>query len=260
MIADIYGLENILKYIETTRLTKFTIQKAGANGSYIPIFEVTDSETNAQAINEFKRWAEVVNQNQPYKITLYNTITIEQDENTGQDKPKKQKGKSNKMEVIFIINSALSTGTSQQPTQNNNGAFDIGSLKADIIKQLAKEQSENEILNEIKSLRAKITELEDEEEEEEEEEAGSIAGISPEKITQLMGLVNLFKGGNTPPVINGADETNEMPSDKITTLNKAIKTLYKHNSNLHNDLLKLSEIAETKPDTFKMFVDMLRKF
>jgi len=260
MQADIYGLENILKYIEATRLTKFTIQKAGANGSYIPVFEVTDSESNGQALNEFKKWAEVVNQNQPYKITLFNTVTVEADENTGEPKAKKAKGKANKMEATFFINSALSTGTSQQPNINNTGAFDIGSLKADIIKQLAKEQSENEILNEIKSLRAKITELEDEEEEEEEEETGSIAGISPEKITQLMGLVNLFKGGEKPPVINGADEHNEMPSDKITTLNKAIKTLYKHNSNLHNDLLKLSEIAEQKPDTFKMFVDMLRKF
>ena len=53
MNADIYGIDNILKYIEATRLTKFTIQKAGANGSYIPVFECIDSETNGQALNEF---------------------------------------------------------------------------------------------------------------------------------------------------------------------------------------------------------------
>ena len=165
------------------------------------------------------------------------------------------------MEAIIFINSALSTGTSQQPQNANfTGAFDIGSLKADIIKQLAKEQSENEILNEIKSLKAKITELEEIEEEEEEDEAGGIAGINADKLTQLMGLINLINPQNKA-TINGADETpGDMPSDKLTILNKAIKTLYKHNTNLHNDLLKLSEIAETKPDTFKMLLSTLRSF
>ena len=40
---------------------------------------------------------------------------------------------------------------------------------------------------------------------------------------------------------------------------KALKTLYKYDKNLDTDLLKLSEIAENKPDTFNMLINTLRQ-
>ena len=157
------------------------------------------------------------------------------------------------MEVIFVINTALNFQATQQPTTaqvGNQQAFDIGNLRAEIIKDIAKSQEESAILNEIKALKLKFAELE----EEEEDEKTEIGGIDQNQIAQLFGLINMFKTKNQPATINGIDE-NQIKKDN---LNKAIKILYKYDNQLDTDLLKLSEIAETKPETFNMLISSLR--
>jgi len=94
---------------------------------------------------------------------------------------------------------------------------------------------------------------------EEEEEEKEVNGISPDmaqQMAQIMGIINMFKKPNTPPTINGAEETQSNFKENI---NKALKTLYKYDKNLDTDLLKLSEIAENKPDTFNMLINTLRQ-
>lgn len=252
MQVDILGLENVVSYITATKLSKFVIQRAGSNAQAIPVFECIDSDSNANAVNEFSKWAAVMNNSLPYKITLFDFAQIKQDEN-GAIKVEKSKNKSGKTEVTFIINTAMqATQTNQQPNANNLG-YDLAGLRADIIKEISKQQEENAILNEIKALKAKFAELEaEEEEEEEEEEPGKIGGIDPSQLSQIMGLVNMFKTPSTPPTINGVQEQQD-------NINKAIKILYKHDKALDTDLLKLAELAETKPDTFKMLLETLRK-
>ena len=253
MQIDILGLENICKYIEATKLSKFTIQRGGS-GQYIPVFECINSDSNANALHEFKKWADVVNQNIPYKIVLFDFAEIIQDEN-GADKIKKSKSKSNKMEAVFMINSALTSMQTNQTnqTQQNNFGNDLQTLRADIIKEISQANEKNEILNHIKSLEAKINlmEEEDEEEEDEIEEEGSIAGIKPSQLSQIASLVAMFKTPSQPPVINGVDEVKD-------NINNAIKRLYKINKNLDTDLLKLAEIGETKPELFNMLLENLR--
>ena len=75
-----------------------------------------------------------------------------------------------------------------------------------------------------------------------------------------MGLVNMFRNNQQPPVINGVDEVAEFTylDIKKANINKAIKILYKYNPNLDTDLLKLSQLAETKTDTFNMLITTLR--
>ena len=62
MQVDIIGTDDVLKYIEATKLSKFTVQRSNGSG-YIPCFECIDSESNSNAINEFKKWAELIKNN-----------------------------------------------------------------------------------------------------------------------------------------------------------------------------------------------------
>tara|TARA_R110000868_G_scaffold306879_1_gene568335 strand:+ start:6919 stop:7683 length:765 start_codon:yes stop_codon:yes gene_type:complete len=252
MQIDIQGLDNILKYIEASKLSKFTIARLGNNNGITPLFECLDSDSNANAINEFKKIAEVLNNNCAYKIRLFDFAELIQND-SGEIKVKKSKNASNKMEVNFCINSLANfQPTHQQNTNNVSGAFDIGSLRSEIIKDIAKQQEDNAILNEIRELKSKFAEME--EEEEEEEENKGFSGIDQNQISQLMGLINLLKTNQNKATING-DDNSQLKRDNI---NKALKTLYKYDTELDKDLLKLSEIAETKTDTFNMLISTLR--
>lgn len=254
MLIDIQGKENVIKFIEASKLSKFSILRAGNTGYNIPIFECLNSNDNSNAVIEFNKIADILSPNIPYKIKLFDYAEEVTNAN-GDIKIKKSKFASNKMEVIFVINTALNFQATQQPTTaqvGNPQAFDIVNLRAEIIKDIAKSQEESAILNEIKELKIKFAELE--EEEEEADEKTGIGGINQDQISQLFGLINMFKTNNQPATINGIDEN----QNKKDNLNKAIKILYKYDNQLDTDLLKLSEIAETKPDTFNMLISTLR--
>jgi hypothetical protein len=255
MTIDFLGSESVLKFIEASKLSKYKIERAtNANGSYISVYEFNDSNNNADAVADFKRAAEFINPNIVYKITLYDFVDFEANEE-GTLKPKKSKGKTGKQQGLFTLNSSAQVQNTAQHT-NNNAGFDIATLRAELINEISKKQEENAILQEIKSLKEKFSKLEEEEEEEEEAEAEGIAGIKPEHLAQLTGLINLFKGGASPAAINGTEEQN----DRTENINKAIRTLYKYDKELDKDLLKLADIAENKNETFKMLISTLRSF
>jgi hypothetical protein len=47
MQIDYIGTEQVLKFIEASRLSKFRIERANTTGAYIPVFEYTESNNNA---------------------------------------------------------------------------------------------------------------------------------------------------------------------------------------------------------------------
>ena len=252
--TDYIGIENVAKAIELSKLTKFTISRANANGHYTPIFDCLDSDSNTTAVDQFNEIAKILNPSIPYKITLFDFAEVLEDEN-GNTKIKKGRNNTKKNFFTFILSSSVQIQTNNQQQQHNSlQGFDMASMRAELIKDISKQQEENIILKEITELKKRFAEL-DEEEEEEEEEKG-LAGIDKTQIAQIVGLINMFKPTNQPPTINGADETNQ--DIFKNNINKAIKTLYKHNKQLDTDLLKLSEIAENKPDTFNMLISTLR--
>ena len=258
MQADYLGHENVSRAIELSKLTKFTISRAGNNGLFTPIFECLDSDSNANAVEQFNEVAKILNTNIPYKITLFDFAEIDTDENGTQKIKKRGGGRDHKKNTFTFIlnNTALNYQANQQQIQNNLGV-DLANLRADIIKEISKQQEENAILKEISELKKKFAELDEEEEEEEEEK--SVNGLTPDmaqQFAQIMGIINMFKKPNTPPTINGTEETGNNFKENI---NKALKVLYKHDKNLDTDLLKLSEIAENKPDTFNMLINTLRQ-
>jgi len=250
--VDIIGLDNVIKYIKASKLSKFTIQRAGNNGSYMSVFECINSNSNEHAINEFSAWAEVVNNSMPYKIVLFDFAEVITDD-TGESRVKKSKSKSGKMESIFIIN-PVHSGAHSTTHKHEGMGFDAATMRQDIINELAKQQEQNAVLNEIKKLSERLEKIEEEEEEEEEEtKSNTIGGIDMSQMAQIMGLINMFKGNNTPPVINGIDDT----EDKKNNIVKAINILHKNDPLLDIHLLKLADLSINKPETFKMMLGML---
>lgn len=260
MQVDIIGIEDVLKYIEATKLSKFTVQRSNGAG-YIPCYECIDSETNANAVNEFRKWAEIVKNNMAYKLNCFDMAEVIIDAN-GNEKLKKSNKRSGKMECTFVLNQGYQNSFAGNKTEQlEHQHFDMADFRKQVIKEIAEQNEKNEILNEIKSMKLELAQLKQlDEEEEEEDEKPTIAGIPSDQITQIMGLVNMFRGSQSPPVINGADEIADFTDLDIkkANLNKAIKILYKYDPNLDTDLLKLSQLAETKTDTFNMLITTLR--
>lgn len=249
---DIIGTENVLKYIEVSKLSKFTID-ANKSGHFICVFECINSNSNETAISEFSKWADFINPNQNYKITLFDVVDISN--NNGIEKITKTKNKNNKMSATFILNENYNT---KPQSVNGSGNFDEESLIKKLTHRIVEEQSNNAILNEIKILSERLNRIELEEEEEETE--NGIGGIPANQIEQIMGLVNLFKN-NKAPAINGVEEVNiEIQSNFKNNINKALKILAKNNKNLDTDLLKLAEMSENRKETFNMLLQTLRNF
>jgi hypothetical protein len=193
-----------------------------------------------------------MNNNLPYKIICFDEVEIIQDAN-GTEKIKKLKAKAGKSSVTFCLNQNTHNtfASSNGEKHENSNSFDLVEFRKIIINDITEAREKNEILQEIKNLNAKFAELE---EEEEEEENKGLAGIDANQIGQIMGLIQMFKGNQTPPILNGVDDE----PDFKTNIKKAINILYKHDKELDKDLLKLGELAETKPDTFKMLITTLR--
>lgn len=255
---DIIGTENVLKYIEVSKLTKFTID-ANKSGHFICVFECINSQSNETALEEFSRWADFINPNQTYKITLFDQVETVQDE-TGILKTKKTKNKSNKMAATFILNESYNSQRSQ--VNGVSAPIDEESLLKKLTHRIVEEQTNNSILNEIKMLSSRLDKMELEEaaeEDEEEESSNGIAGIDSNQIQQIMGLINLFKSQATKPVINGVDDhSNDGANDFKNNINKALKILHKNDPLLDKDLLKLAELSEKNKDTFNMLLGTLR--
>lgn len=254
MQIDITGADNVRKYIKAGAMSKFSIQKTNNKGNYVTMFDCVDSNSTEKALAQFDKLADVLNPNIVYKIVLFDFADISMNDE-GAEIIKKAKNGARRLDALFILNNSVTSvqaGTNQQ----NNVMPDVATLRAELLKDIAKQQEESQILAELKILKAKFAELE---EEEEEEESEGIAGIKPEQISQIMGLVNMFKTGGAAAAINGAETATENKTEtKTEKLNRAVKILYKHDKELADDLLKLAEIAETKNETFQMLIATLR--
>ena len=256
MQIDLFGAESVIAYIKLCNFSKFTICNLNTNGNYIPAFDCNDSNSNDYAISQFEKMCEILNKNNCYKILCYNEIETVID-SKGNEKPKKLKGKEGKSTMIFSLsqNNNNFAKTSGNDNTNTNQGVDLVSFRKEIIKEIAEQNEKNEMLAEIREMKARFNALD--EEEEEEEETG-IAGIKADQLSQLMGLVNLFK--TTPaPSLNGIDDN--LTIDKTIqreNINKALKILLSNDPELDTDLLKLAELSKSKPDTFKMLISTLR--
>jgi hypothetical protein len=131
-------------------------------------------------------------------------------------------------------------------------------------------EAQNKVLLELSNRVNLIEAVEESEEEEEVEQSmvgnvlngivnnpevqGAIAGF----VTNAISNMNLFGKNNAPVAVAGVPETK--PHTEEEKIASAITILYEHDKTLGDDLLKLANIAATKPDQFKMLLSMLRTF
>lgn len=262
---DIIGKENVLKYIEHSGKSKFTIFRHGQNNANIPVFEAQDNTTVGDAMRAFEQWADVMQgNNNMYRIVVYN-ILDESDEN----QPRKTKNKAGKMEAIF----ALSDPGTRFYTDGKNGGqqLDAASLRASIVADLQKQQEESAVLKKLAEMTATIEELKtkqavleaEDDDEDDEDQMSSLLGSlqKPETLQSIAALAQALRGHapmQTP--INGVEETPTATTkeDKLKILNAAIKELYTADPDLHNDLTILARLSKNNPSLFTMVLGQLR--
>lgn len=124
----------------------------------------------------------------------------------------------------------------------------------------------NQLLDEIRSLKAEISAIkmqqemmDDEEEDEEPEEENMLSGFMKNPAVQNMIMAqisNLFAPAQKVTHVAGVLDGVETEQDQ--KIDEAVERLKKHDSTLGDDLLKLCEIAENDPMQWKMLLKMLR--
>ena len=142
-------------------------------------------------------------------------------------------------------------------------------LNKSVYSQMMPQQmgyANNQLLDEIRSLKAEISAIkmqqemeEDEDEEEEPEEENMLAGFMKNPQVQSMILAqlgNLFSPSQK--VTHVAGVLDGVESEQDTKIDEAVDRLKKHDPQLGDDLLKLCEIAENDPMQWKMLLKMLR--
>lgn len=245
--VDLIGVEAVVNVLEQTQLKRFIIYRHGAAKGSTPVFDCSHTITNHSAVKSFKDWAFNITQYNPNNFLSYEMLAFN-DYEEGEASPNELNGqigkKKGKMRITFALNAPQNNFGFNMPAQSHAPAIDI---QAEIQKGI-----EAALLKkELEELRRFKKEVEEEEEEEEEE---------MDIIDKVAGILNTFKEHENAAQINGGTVMNEDVTIKNQNINKAIKTLYKHNKNLDKDLMKLADLAENEPLIFKMVLEKLRSF
>lgn len=249
MEVDFTGVTSVCSFIGQTGLTKFIVQRVGSTKNMTPIFSHLDDGNNATAINEFKKFANSCSNSNEYELVLFNKINdTDIDENNDTATVKRRKDKT--VKVTFRIKEP------QQVAVNGANEMNAESVRS-MMREFIAEQQNNALATELKALKQRIEEIDSEEET--TEEGGSIGGYKISDITMILNLIKNWNNPNAqPPVINGAEATEDEIQAKNANIKNAINRLYKHDKQLDTDLLKLAKIAETQPDIFNTIVQTLR--
>lgn len=265
-VFDISGFENICKYIEASKKSKFTVYRYGQSGYNLPVFESTQHDTWGNALADFKNFAGILNKQSIYKMILFDEM--EEVGIMGEGAGKKSKKKTGKFEILFCIEpSQYQAPGYEHKSAAPQMAFNPDQLKESIISEITRKNEESAVLKALQGMEDRlkaieISQIEDDDDDEDEDElSGDNMGNLIQGVTML---ANMLKGGQAPPpVINGdeSEATTQAEIDpkieRVNKINAAIKTLYKHDKGLHDTLTKLAEIAENKPDTFKFLLSNL---
>ena len=255
MFADCNGTQNVLKYISNSGHSKFHITKYGTSKSSIPLYYCVHTNTNKAAAEAFYNWAQTCGQgNNPnlYCLTLFSDT----DENNGL-----KAGKAGKCEIIFSLNETPGEFKTPGASFDYSEAYNKG-------KQEAEQEAEKRtLLQEMQALRLELQQIKNELEEEQEEEEQESASISgPEQMAQYIAMLQGLLKPNNPPQLNGTETTAPPTPPKKTlfnaeqsaNINTALRLLYKNNPQIDTDLLKLANISENQPATFKILLNSLR--
>ena len=263
MQLDVIGVDNVAEYIAATNKSKFTIFRAGTTGNAVPVYECNDNTTNGDAVKAFRQYAKFINNNNAYRIVLYDLV--EEDEQGG---TKRTKGRAGKMEALFAINeSGTRFGSDEKPIQINPAEIEMR-----IRKEYEAKAEENKTLAKIEALELKILALqaEQEEDDDDEEEGGLLGALqNPQMLQGIQALAMALRGGYVPQPtqLNGTEEMAEQTAAEqqqknneiAARLNAAIKRLLAKDKKLPMHLEKLADIADKNPSQFSFLLQMLEQ-
>lgn len=241
MEADFVGLNKITDVLKSSGFTKCSIYRYPNSTGALPVFQKLVTKTNHELVSSFVEWGKNIDNNVIYEITLFNNVDTVIDE-TGAEKVVKTKSKEEKAKFCIQFKKENNTVSGSNT--------DINSIVGLVTDRMIKVQEENLLMNEIKAIKDKLAEFDQEEEEEEETGLGA---LNPNNINMIMSALQMINGNTqNKTVINGITD------EKKSNIQKALKVLYKHDPDLDTDLLKLSDLAENNNSTFKMLLNTLR--
>ena len=247
MELDVIGKEAVLKLIEQSGHSKFNILRQGSNRT--PIFDYSTGKDNKDALASFREWSNTMqlgNNNNAYDIILYT--------NGSGDEEEEVKGKKGRIKFSFAL-SKNATGQVNGYQQGNVNEL----IESAIANAMAKRDADD--------MRKKIAEMQEtidrlnEEEEEEEEEEGIGSTTDSDLLSKLTPIFATLFGlkQKEPVAMAGIEETeNKFSKEQIANFGKALRIMYKHNTELDKDLLKLAAISENNPSQFNMLINALR--
>jgi hypothetical protein len=275
--VDVIGVEAVCKLIKSSKLSKFVISKAGSVRGYTPIYKCTEYSKSADAQQAFRDWANSIlsmnpSNNLPYEIYLYDAK--ESDENIESDfnEAGNKRGTVQKDRIKFSFSLNM---------YNNNSSGGIGS--GDIARIINETMDKREQDNELKRLRDENERLRRGEhlsgDDEEEEEENGIDAIS--KVSDMVKHINenIKLNKNKGAKISGDDDDDDLEIDdddevieeeppqkkkvssnvkKMERINKALRILAKHDTQIDTDLLKLASLAEKNNVIFNNILTSLR--
>ena len=231
MVSHI-GKSSVANYIKQLGQRSF---KVSLEGSKAPIYS-SGSKTNDQAVREFVNFSDNILSGNKEDSNIYH-ITIYKDSSA--------KIPSVLSETFFQYNeekensrAADTVGSSYNP-HSLNEMFGLMGRMIEIVQPFATQKAENQM------LKAHIDDIESDPEPEKESTLNTlIAALAPA----------LLKQPGTAAV-NGV-QTEE--GVNVDILNTAIEKLLVVDPDLPSDLMKLAEIAETKPQFFHTLLSTLR--
>jgi hypothetical protein len=242
MEADFVGLNKIVDVIKSSGFVKCSIYRYPNSTGSLPVFQKLNTKNNHELCTQFIDWGKHIDNNVVYEVTLFNNVDTVVDE-TGQEKVSKTKSKDDKAKFLVQFKKEASITAT--------GGNDINTIVGLVADKINKANEENILMNEIKSIKDKLSQLESEDEDEDESDLGA---LNPNNLNMLMSAIQMLNPNkpNNTTVINGLSD------DKKSNIQKALKVLYKHDPDLDTDLLKLSDLAENNNATFKMLLTTLR--
>lgn len=242
MKTDLNGSDNVVSYIKQSKLTKFRINRPNAHRNAVPVFEHNEkNSTNDKAIDSFMIWANYTDNSNAYELELSNNLE-ECQENDIDTSTKK--GKT--IKVTFTINSAMEQ--LQANTHNSGQVPNIAELIDHALLKYQTRQNDNVLIARLDAMDNKINAALESDEDEDEE----LSGLNNPNILAMLGTLTKLFAPKQAAVINGENE------NRIANINRAIRILSKHDSEIDSDLLKLANLAETNINTFNLLLNSLR--
>jgi hypothetical protein len=233
MGAEFIGLENIIQNLERNSFDGFSIYR-GTKDKVLSVY-ANEEQTQEDLIECFEKWANDLLKSNPNNFIKYNIQLYETPEGA-----RKKRGS-----ITFSFQLVQAPSPFIKETE-------IGSQIT--AKELELSLKNQELMFRLERLEEKLEEQFEEEEEEEEEEKPSMLGAVESAIQEKMPqLIDVIIGMFMKP-----QQTTNFQTGIGSNIDQIISEFRLINPDIESDLLKLLNLAKTKPALFNMLITQLR--